>query len=86
MKSISLKETFNIKSIHSLKDIVSACKIKGYTKMRKEELVDACVEAVQEKGYFEELSFILSPDAWEFYKKVAASDNGLKCNANRCSR
>ena len=83
MKSISLKETFNKKSIHSLKDIASACKIKGYTKMRKEELVDACAEAVQEKGYFEELSFILSPEAWEFYKKVAASDNGLKCNTNR---
>ncbi len=81
MNNITLKEAFNKKSLSALKDIVSACKIKGYTKMNKNELVDACIKTVQKEGFLEEHIFILPPKAWKFYKKVAKSDNGLKCNA-----
>ena len=81
MKNITLKEAFNKKSVHALKDIASACRVKGYTKMNKNELVDACSEAVQKEGFLDEHIFILPPAAWEFYKSIAESTNGLKCNA-----
>lgn len=81
MKNITLKEAFNKKSVHALKDIASAFRVKGYTKMKKAELVDACVETVQKEGFLSEHIFILPPEAWEFYKKVAESKDGLKCNA-----
>ena len=83
MNNITLKEAFNKKSLSALKDIASACKIKGYTKMKKNELIDACIEAVQMEGFFKEHIYILPSDAWEFYKKVAESNNGLKCNAEK---
>ena len=54
MKNITLKEAFNKKSVHALKDIASACSVKGYTKMNKNELVDACSEAVQKEGFLDE--------------------------------
>ena len=85
MKNITLKETFNKRSVHALKDIASACRIKGYTKMKKNELVDACIEIVQKEGFLEEHIFILPPDAWEFYKKVAESNNGLRCNTKQAN-
>ena len=46
MKNITLKEAFNEKSVYALKDIASVCRVKGYSKMNKNELVDACAEAV----------------------------------------
>ena len=82
MKNITLEELFNKRNVSALKNMASACRIKGYTKMKKAELVDACIETVQREGFFEEYILILSPEAWKFYKKIAESNNGLKCNAN----
>lgn len=78
MENITLKDAFNKKSLHALKDIASVCRVKGYTKMKKDELVDACVEAVQKEGFFEEHAFILPTESWEFFQDIADSDDGLK--------
>lgn len=83
MKNITLKEMFQKRNMHFLKDTASACKVKGYTKMNKDELVDACVEAVQRDGFFEEHAFILPPEAWIFYKKVANSKDGICVKAEK---
>ena len=69
MENITLKDAFNKKSLHALKDIASVCRVKGYTKMKKDELVDACVEAVQKEGFFEEHAFILPTESWEFFQE-----------------
>ena len=83
MKNITLKESLQKRSMHFLKDIASAWKVKGYTKMKKDELVDACAETIQRDGIFEEHAFILSPKAWAFYKKVANSEDGICTKAEQ---
>lgn len=80
MKNITLKEVLNKNSVHVLKYIASAFKVKGYTKMKKGELIDACAEILQKEGVLSEHIFILPHEAWEFYKKVAKSKDGLICN------
>lgn len=79
MNNITLKEAFNKKSVSELKEITSACRVKGYTKMRKAELVDVCSELVQSEGFFEEHALMIPEKAWNFFKKVAGSDSGITC-------
>lgn len=81
MKNITLKEAYNKRNVQKLKDMASAYKVKGYTKMNKEQLIDACVKAVQDEDIFVEHAFILPPETWKFYKQVAESNHGLKCKA-----
>lgn len=83
MKNITLKESLQKRNVRFLKDIASACKVKGYSKMKKDELVDACVKTLQKDGFFEEHAFILPSKAWEFYKKVANSEDGICTKAEK---
>ena len=78
MTKITLQETLNKKSVSALKDIASACRIKGYTKMKKDKMIEACADALQQEDLFETLAFMLPPESWNFFQKVVASETDIK--------
>ena len=77
-KTMTLKESLRKRKVSDLKTLASLCMVKGISKLKKEELVEVCANAILRDGFFSEHALILSPEAWAFYRRVADS-KGILC-------
>ena len=70
MRKVTLAEVLEKKTVEELKELASICEVKGYSKLRKAELINACADAINDEELFVEHLYLLSDKAWTFYRYV----------------
>ena len=67
----TLREILTQKTVADLKELARTVQAAGYSKMKKQELVDAVCESLPNQKYLEMALTGFEKDEWDFFKKTA---------------
>ena len=77
----SLTANLEERTLSYLRLVARGCYLKGYSKMKKQELVEALAVALMEPQRMEELIYVLDENSWDLLCRAARSDGPIPLTA-----
>lgn len=76
-ESFSLGKSLEQKSVSELRRLAKACSLKGYSRMKRSDLVKVVCDALINPKRLEELLYVITEPAWTVFSRAVESDMAI---------